>query len=271
MTTWNVKVLYYGKITLPKAALTPNLDADLTIDIPYLGFLLQSEGHNILVDTGISDSFIVDGKAWGGWPAQAGRAYLEKALAEAKVSPKDIETVIYTHLHNDHAANCSLFKNARVIAQKDEWETLLDPLPVMNVRKDYDPGLISELASVNLLKVEGDFELTDGIKVFKTPGHSPGSQSVAVNTKKGVVAIVGDQFHLSCMAFPKQTELIDMEGKKHSITPAPDIYGSTYPSSLVYNYYDWYDSGYKIKAVVSAYEPGFIIGGHEPSLMVTGV
>src|SRR4030042_887521 len=170
MNTWEVKVLYYGKITVPKSALTPNLDPNLVIDWPYLGFLLQNGKRNILVDTGISDSFIINGKAWGGYPAQAGRADLEKALKDAKVDPLEIDTILFTHLHNDHAANTTLFKNAQLIFQRDEWKTLLDPLPVMNVRRDYDPALAAELKTMNCVKVDGAFEFTDGIKIYKTPG-----------------------------------------------------------------------------------------------------
>ena len=105
MSSWEIKVLYYGKITVPKSGLTPNLDPDLTIDFPYLGFLLRQGKRNILVDTGISDSFIINGKAWGGYPAEAGKAYLEKSLSKAGVDPLDIDTILFTHLHNDHAAN----------------------------------------------------------------------------------------------------------------------------------------------------------------------
>jgi len=271
MSAWDIKVLYYGKTILPKAALTPPLDPNLVLEIPYLGFLLQKGKQNILVDTGISDSFIIDGKAWGGYPAQAGRAYLEKAIADAGVDPLDVDTILFTHLHNDHAANTTMFKNARLIFQRDEWKTLLDPLPVMNIRRDYDPALVEELKSMDCLKVDGDFEVTDGIKVYKTPGHTPGSMSIAVRTKKGIQVIVGDHFHLYCMAFSKQDTITDMHGKKHKITPAPDVYGPFIPSSLIYNYYDYYDSSYKIKAVISDYRPEFIIPGHEPSLMVNGV
>lgn len=271
MNAWEIKVLFYGKTTMPKSALTPPLDPALVIDIPYLGFLLQKGKQNIVVDTGISDSFIIDGKAWGGWPADAGRAYFEKAFANAGVDPLDIKTILLTHLHNDHAANTTLFKNARLIFQKDEWKTLLDPLPVMNIRRDYDPNLVDELKSMDCLKVDGDFELSDGIKIYKTPGHTPGSMSVAVQTKKGVKVIVGDHFHLYCMAFSKQDTIMDMKGKKHKITPAPDVYGPFIPSSLIYNYYDYYDSSYKIKSILGNYSPEFIIPGHEPSLLVTGV
>lgn len=68
MDAWEIRVLYYGKTTLPKSALTPNLDPDLVVSIPYLGFLLRKGKENIIVDTGISDSFIIDGKAWGAGP-----------------------------------------------------------------------------------------------------------------------------------------------------------------------------------------------------------
>jgi glyoxylase-like metal-dependent hydrolase (beta-lactamase superfamily II) len=271
MSSWQIKVLYYGKIRVPKSGLTPNLDPDLTLDFPYLGFLLRQGKRNILVDTGISDSFIINGRAWGGYPAEAGKAYLEKSLAKAGVDPLDIDTILFTHLHNDHAANTTMFKKARLIFQKDEWQTLLDPLPVMNIRRDYDPALIEELRSMDCLKVAGDFELTDGIRILKTPGHTPGSMSIAVQTAKGIKVLTGDHFHLYCMAFSKQNTLMDMEGKVHKITPAPDVYGPFIPSSLIYNYYDYYDSSCKIKAVLGDYRPEYLVPGHEPSLLVTGV
>ena len=271
MGTWKIKPLYYGSITAPKGAVTPGFDLDLTVEIPYLGFLLQKEGRNILVDTGISDKFFIDGKAWGGFPAHGGRAYVERALADAGVSPNDIETIIFTHLHNDHAASTDLFPNVRFVAQKDEWKTLLDPLPAMQVRRDYDMTLADELREVKLLLVDGDIEFTDGIKLYKTPGHTPGSQSVAVITEKGIVVLVGDHWHLYCMAFGEHTEIMDMKGNKHKITPAPPVYRGVIPSSLIYNYYDYYDSCYKIKAIATKDEPGYIIPGHEPSLLVTGI
>jgi len=65
---WQIRVLLFGKITVPKSVVTPGLDPDLVYDGPYLGFLLQKGNRSILVDTGISEKFIVDGKAWGGFP-----------------------------------------------------------------------------------------------------------------------------------------------------------------------------------------------------------
>ena len=271
MGEWTIKVLFLGKNLCPKSAVTLNLDEDKKFWLPYLGFLLQRDGKNILVDTGISEDFIVDGKAWGGNPAEGGREFVLKALDKENLKPPDISTIIYTHLHNDHAASHDLFEDARIIVQRDEWANLLDPLPVQRIRKDYDLGLITGLSGRELIKIDGDIEFTDGIRLFKTPGHTTGSQSVAVNTEKGVVVLVGDLFLLGCNVWPDQDTLTDMEGQSHAITPGAAIYGPAIPSTIVYNYYDWYDSVFKVKAIASEDKPGFILPGHEPSLIHAGI
>jgi glyoxylase-like metal-dependent hydrolase (beta-lactamase superfamily II) len=271
MKQWKIKVMYLGHSYGPKSVLTPNLDTDLWLEIPFLAFLLQADGRNILVDSGGNERFLIDGKGWAGLEFHVGRKYFDQAFRDANITPEEIETVIYTHLHNDHTGFSYKFKNARIIAQKKEWETILNPLPPMLVRRDYDLEAVPELKTTHMILIDGDMDIADGVKVFTTPGHTPGSQSVAVNTKKGVVVLAGDQFHLSCMAFPKMTEMLDMHGKTLKITPAPEVYGPFYPHSLVYNYYDFYDSGYKIQAIVDKFEPSYVIGGHEPGLVVTGV
>ncbi len=271
MSLWEIKVLYYGKITVPKGAATPGLDPDLIVDSPYLGFLLQDGKRNILVDTGIDENFFIDGKAWGAFPAEGGRSYVEKALQDAGVDPLEIDTVLYTHLHNDHAANATLFAKARLVYQKKEWQTLLDPLPVMNVRRDYDPNLVDDLKSMNCVVVDGDFQFTEGIYCFLTPGHTPGSMSIAVNTKKGIRILVGDHWHSLCMGFGWMDEAMGMDGKTERITPAPEVLGRFIPSSLIYNYYDYYDSCYRILAMMPEDKPEHVVPGHEPSLLVTGI
>lgn len=269
--TWKIKVLYLGKITGPKGIATPGLDNDVFFDAPYLSFLLKNKGRKILVDTGISEKFIIDGKAWGALPAEGGSAFLLEALKKEDTAPEEIEAVIYTHLHNDHSANCSLFKNSRVIVQRDEWLNLLNPLPVQNLKKDYDLDLVSELRGVNLIKIDGDIEYTPGIRLIKTPGHSMGSQSIAVKTEKGVVVLCGDNFLIYCNAFPHLDKMTDLQGREVKVTPAPPVYGPALPPGIVYNYFAWYESVDKIRATAEKNEPGYIIPGHEPSLLATGI
>jgi len=271
MNNWKVTLLYYGKITLPKIAMTPNFDPDLEISIPYLGFLMQKDGRNIVVDTGIDEHYIVDGKAWGGWPAEGGYAYVEKALDDAGVKAEDVETVFYTHLHNDHAGSAKWFKNAQHVFQKNEWAALVNPIPAVDIRGDYDYSLIEMFKKMDCIRIDGDMNWEDGVDLYTTPGHTPGSMTVAVRTDQGTKFIVGDHWHMHCMAFGWQTEMIDMEGNKHKITPAPPVYQGLIPSSLIYDYYEYYDSCYKLKALMKNYSPEFLLPGHEPAIVYTGV
>ena len=140
MTKWKIHVLYLGDITIPKAMGTMGLDMNLLFPAPYLAFLLESGSKKILVDTGIHSRFIVDGKAWAGAPAKGGEAFLLEALKKHQTRPEEIETVLYTHLHNDHAGNCHLFPGALHVFHYDEWNELVNPLPSMRIRQDFDPG-----------------------------------------------------------------------------------------------------------------------------------
>lgn len=277
--TWDVEVLYFGKISMPLSKMlsvcyafgAPAIEHDAYISAPYLGFLLTRGVRRVVVDTGISAKFIVDGKAWAGLEAEGGEAYVQRALAERGVSPEDIQTVVYTHLHNDHAGNCGLFPGARHVFQEAEWANLLNPLPIQNVRKDYDLAIIEELASLPTHAVNGDVELEPGIDLYATPGHTRGSQSVAVRMKKGTVVLVGDLLTSYVSAFPQTTQIEDMEGRLHDVPPAPEVFGDAIPSNVTYDFYKWYESVKRVQGIASRNEPGYVIPGHETSLVARGL
>ena len=80
---WKIKALNYGETTCDRRHMANGLDAGLELTGPYLGFLLQNGEENVLVDTGIHDRMIVDGKAWGGNPAVGGESYVLNELKKA--------------------------------------------------------------------------------------------------------------------------------------------------------------------------------------------
>lgn len=113
--------------------------------------LIKTKNKNIIVDTGI---FGEENK-------------IIKNLKKECLKPKDIDIVINTHLHLDHIGNNHLFSNGKFIAHKKEFP-----------KKEF-------------IKIEGDYNLDENIKIFETPGHTYGSISVAVKTDK-VYVIAGD-------------------------------------------------------------------------------
>lgn len=264
MNNWKIKSLYYGKITVPKGNLAAGLDPDLILDFPYMGYLLQNGNQNVLVDTGIHEDNIIDGKAWGGCPAEGGSKFVLEALAKEGLTPKDIDTVIYTHLHNDHAGCALLFLEAATYYQKDEYINLLNPLPTQKIRSDFDkrtPGDFLKLK--NHCIVDGDFEMTNGLKLYKMPGHTSGSMVIVVPTDEGKYVITGDIPHLGISIFPKIDKMQLLDGSYVDITPAPDNMMPYLFNSVIYNHYDAYDSYNKLKLLAEEFDPKWYLTGHD--------
>jgi N-acyl homoserine lactone hydrolase len=262
---WTIHVLHLGNITHPKGVTTPGLDVELPITVPYLGFLLASGSRKILVDTGINSRFIINGKAWAGFPAKGGEKFLLDELARNNIKPEDVEGVLYTHLHNDHAGNCHVFPKTLHVFHYDEWNELINPLPSMRIRKDFDPDVIPVLEKFRCFKVTEDGEFTDGIRLYHTPGHTIGGLTIAVSTSEGIYVIPGDVVIIYQNLFPKMSWMLDLQGKRVKITPAPEQYGPLgVPSSLVYNHYAWYRSIWRIRGLLES--PKHLLPCHDPAI-----
>jgi len=261
---WKIDVLYYGYMEFLKHFVTANIDPDLKIRMPYLGFLIHNGSMNIVVDTGTHSRYIVDGKAWGGMAAEGGEKFVLEALEKANVKPKDIGIVAYTHLHNDHCGNSHLFPKAKHVMQIAEWEELLRPTPHLRFLQGHDLQAIPILQKSDCMFVEGNFQLAPGIMCYHTPGHSQGSMSLIVEAKKGLYCIVGDLLFWHCSLFPQMDRMTLMDGTEVKITPVPKERGLPIPA-LCFDQTAWFRSTYLIRAICRG--PEFALTGHEPSLV----
>jgi glyoxylase-like metal-dependent hydrolase (beta-lactamase superfamily II) len=110
----------------------------------------------------------------------------EEALAKVGLRTTDIKTVVQTHLMYDHCANSPSLDRARFVVQKEELDFALSPHPLL--AGAYQRQFFQDL---NFEVVEGDCDLAPGIRLLFTPGHTPGIQSVAVETADGLAVITG--------------------------------------------------------------------------------
>lgn len=265
MPDWKISSLFYGELECPKDAYTVGIDVGVNMVFPYIGFLLEGGNTKILVDTGICERYIKGGRSWGGYKARGGADYVLEALKKVSLKPEDIDIVIYTHLHHDHAGSAHLFAKSLHIFQEAEWKNLLNPLPSQKIRGDYDPEVVDMLKTMKCSRISGDTEIQPGIKAYLTPGHTRGSQSIAVETSKGLYVITGDTIILKQNLYPKMDKMICMDCSCAVITPAPDIYGPAIPTSVVYDHYAWYESIYKLKELIK--DEKFALTAHDPSVV----
>lgn len=170
-------------------------------------WLLLHGNRAALVDTGVGP--VCE------WFPRPGR--LHDALSDAGVSADAIDTVIITHVHDDHIGGtvadgrAPAFPNARYLVQRADvewyrhaaerngeeraiWDRLLQPL--------FDAGVLEEL--------EGNERLTDEIEVRHAPGHTPGHQIVRVASEGRRLAITSDAFiHPGQLAHPEWASTSD--------------------------------------------------------------
>jgi len=145
-------------------------------------FYIEGADKNILVDTAVSA---------GDWkrnrPIQAEDIVtFEESLLKFGLKPLDIDIVIATHLHLDHFFNSRKCRNAKVIVQEDELRFTYNPRPPFS--QHYSQEFYK---GINFKTVKGDTEITSGVRVILTPGHTAGSQSVSIDTEKGRAVITG--------------------------------------------------------------------------------
>jgi len=110
------------------------------------------------------------------------------------LTPADITYLSFSHTHGDHVGNANEFPDATWILNKAEiaWAESR-PQPYVN------PDTFSAYKTAKTQMIDGDYDVFgDGsVRILKTPGHTPGHQSLLVRLKKaGTVIISGDLFHL---------------------------------------------------------------------------
>ena len=114
---------------------------------------------------------------------------LPEVLAEAGVALTDIDAVVNCHLHVDHAGQNALFPGIPIYVQPAEWEIAHTSEHTILEWIDF-PGARYE-------QVAGDHELFDGIRIVATPGHTPGHQSLVVETADGRTLLAGQAVYTS--------------------------------------------------------------------------
>lgn len=212
--------------------------------IPIYCWYLEGGDTKIIVDTGEMHPIQSAERE----AALGGKIHtFEQGLALYGLTPEDIDTVIHTHLHNDHCENDYKCVNARIFVHEAELRHIHDPHPLdFRYLEDY----ILEVEEAGQLEiVTQDQEIAPGVRVMHTPAHTEGGLTVLVDTAQGVAAITGFCIIMDNLLPPKEITAREME---------------VIPCGTVVNAYQAYDSMLKVKAVAD-----ILLPLHEPRFAST--
>jgi N-acyl homoserine lactone hydrolase len=201
----NAKLYVFSSGSLggfPKAAL--QIGGQGNIDwAPVSFYVITTPKGNIIFDTGNNDKTITDPDGWWGPLAKGFGLKMTKddaipaQLAKIGLKTDDIKYVVVGHMHLDHGGNISQFPNATLVAQNDELKAAW--WPDVGYSLYYIPGDFEATKKMNIIRLEGDIDLFgDGsFRLYKAPGHTPGSQFAVVRLKNtGPVILTSDTVYL---------------------------------------------------------------------------
>jgi glyoxylase-like metal-dependent hydrolase (beta-lactamase superfamily II) len=179
-----------GSFVMDASGLVAGADGD--VETPSTVFLIEA-AQTILVDTGFGPlELMADRHPEYDCRRRPGQR-LEAALDDEGYAPADVDAVVLSHLDWDHCDNLAPFDGMTdIYVQRAEVAYAVAPYPMHEDRYDATPDGEPPWLSVDLTPLDGETDLCAGVTAFPTPGHTPGHQSVAVETDAGTTVVAVD-------------------------------------------------------------------------------
>ena len=153
--------------------------------------------RTMLIDAGVGDK--MDAKLADIYGLERER-HLDHALGDAGLRPQDIDIVLATHLHFDHAGGFTLRDDARVrprfpraqyVVRRGEWEDATRPNE--RTRASYLAENFAPLAEAGVLQlVDDDSTIMPGVRVRRTGGHTMHHQIITIESRGRTAVFAAD-------------------------------------------------------------------------------
>jgi glyoxylase-like metal-dependent hydrolase (beta-lactamase superfamily II) len=174
-------------------------DRNNMIDCACVGLIARKDGRVIVCETGIGTKLTEKRAHQVALREPEG---LLQSLERIGIRADEVDAVITTHLHWDHAGGLTrrdergglelTFPRARHFIQRTEWDFALHP--DVRSQSGYVADDFTPLADGNQVIefLDGDAEVFPGVQVRHVGGHTPGSQVVILRSGELACAVTGD-------------------------------------------------------------------------------
>lgn len=163
--------------------------------------------------------------------------YLDSRLRQLDLAPGDLDYVVLSHLHFDHAGNIRPFVGAgpRLVVNDKEKDWAFGYDGAFNgahLKSDYD--------GIDFETVSGDVEFLPGVSLIEAPGHTPGTMAMKVDlSETGTIIFTSDAIYMGDSYGPPAT-----------------------PAAIVNDLSAWYSSVEKIRAIAEK-SNAMVVFGHD--------
>lgn len=158
--------------------------------------LMEISGKKFLIDSGIGNDKMTEKlkRNFGVWE----ESKVTSCLMEMNLKPEDIDAVLMTHLHFDHACGLtrqegdefvSAFPNARIYTSETEWNEMRNP----NIRSKntyWESNWKAIVDQVHTFKEE--VEILPELRMIHTSGHSDGHSIIVFEEGEDVFIHMAD-------------------------------------------------------------------------------
>ncbi len=171
-------------------------DEDNLIEMRTDPIFIRYAGKNILIDSGIGKGKLNDKMKRNLGIREETR--VEESLQKLGLAPTDIDLILMTHLHNDHAAGLtrvegdrlvSVFPNATIHVSKIEWDEMRNP----NIRsrntywkENWKP------IQQQVETFEDRLSVLPGVDMIHTGGHSNGHSIIQLKQNGDTILHMAD-------------------------------------------------------------------------------
>ena len=187
----------FGTVPKPLWEKKAPADARNRIDMAMRPLIVRG-ARTMIVDAGLGDK---DNEKFHEIYRVDRRRNLDHALADAGLSVEDVDIVLASHLHFDHAGGFTIrgpdgrvrprFPRAQYVARRGEWEDATHPHE--RNRASYLMDNYVSLADAGVLQlVDDDQTIMPGVRVRRTGGHTMHHQMIVIESGGKTAAFVAD-------------------------------------------------------------------------------
>jgi N-acyl homoserine lactone hydrolase len=163
---------------------------------PVIWFLLTHPRGNVIIDGGSAPEVAIDAKAHLGAITEMSTSIMTPdqavlpCLERVGIDPPSIRWVVQSHLHSDHTGAVAVIDrlpNAQVLVTRTEYEWAHVPDTIAAIAYCMADYIKPGIDWVTLEDADDGYDLFgDGVlRCWRTPGHSPGHQSIELSMPSG--------------------------------------------------------------------------------------